>query len=210
MLRIAIRSAALLALAAFVPASYGTITIYTSQAAFNAATTAQGVDTFTGFSISGTTPSPISRNAGAYSYQAACSTSSFFGAGTVANPWLSTNVAADTVTFSAFSASISAIGGNFFGSNSAGSFAAGDVALTVTDGDGTVSQSIIGATVTSFLGFVSTNTITSMTLASVAVPGSVLWPTADNLVLAQAIPAPSCGLALLGVAGMVARRRRSN
>lgn len=182
------------------------ITVYTSQAAFNAATAAQGVDTYTGFSITGVTPSPINRTAGAYSYTAAA-TNGFFGAGTVANPWLSTNTATDTVTFNAFSAGVQAVGGNFFGSNIAGAFAAGDIMLSATDADGTVNHTIISATTASFVGFVSNGSISSMTLSAVQPAGAFLWPTADNFTLAQAVPAPGAA-ALLGLGGLAATRRR--
>ena len=60
--------------------SQAAITVYTSLAAFNAATSAPGTDTYTGFSITGTTPSPINRSAGVYTYTAATSTTTFFGA----------------------------------------------------------------------------------------------------------------------------------
>ena len=91
--------------------------MYTSQAAFLAAVTSAGVDTFAGFSITGTTPSPITRLAGGYGYTATVSTSTCYGAGTTAGPWLRTNRATDSVTCNAFSGSVSAIGGNFFGSD---------------------------------------------------------------------------------------------
>lgn len=205
-----------LALAAMVCLAGGaqaTVTVYTSQAAFLAAVTAPGIDTFTGFSISGSTPSPINRTAGSYGYTATASTSTFFGAGTVANPWLSTNLATDSVTFNGFTGGVSAFGGNFFGSNISGLFAAGDVVLTATDASGTVSQTITGATTSSFIGFVSNGALLSAALAAVQPAGAVLWPTADNLTLATvaAVPEPQTYALLLsglGVLGLIARRRR--
>jgi hypothetical protein len=83
--------------------------IYTTRAAFNAATTAPGIDTFAGLSTTGSTPSPLNRTAGAYSYTA--SASAFFGAGSAANPSLSTNLQTDTITFFNFAPSISALAG---------------------------------------------------------------------------------------------------
>lgn len=203
-------AAALLVIAT---ASQAGLTVYTSQAAFLAATTAPGVDTYTGLSIIGSTPSPLIRTAGAYGYTAAVSTTSFFGAGTTANPWLSTNTATDSITFSTFTGGVQAIGGNFFGSDISGLFSAGDVTLVATDSLGaTSSQTIVAATVSSFLGFVSTGSITSLVLSAVQ-PVSPLWPTADNLTLARVAAVPEAQtyammLAGLGLMGFMARRRR--
>jgi hypothetical protein len=204
---------ALAALLATAGAAQANITVYTSLAAFNAATANPGTDTFAGLSITGSTPSPLTRTAGAYTYTVdAGPAGTFFGAGTTANPWLSTNTATDTVSFFGFSSGVVGFGGNFFGSNIAGQFAPGGVVLTATDASGTVSQTIVSATETSFLGFVSTTGILSATLAGVQVTGgSPLWPTADNVVLASAVPEPgtyAMMLAGLGVLGFMARRRR--
>jgi PEP-CTERM motif len=210
-----LRPIAFAALLGAATASQAVVTVYTSQAAFNAATTAQGVDTFTGLSITGSTPSPITRNAGAYTYTGAVTTTSFFGAGTTANPWLSTNTATDTMTFNTFIGGVQAVGGNFFGSDISGLFKAGDITVTATDASGTVTQTIVGATTTSFLGFVSTGAMTSLTVASVQPATGFLWPTVDNLTLAKnitVVPEPetyAMMLAGLGLVGFFARRRRA-
>jgi len=194
-------------------ASHAGLTVFTSQAAFLAAVENPGTDTFTGLSITGSTPSPINRAAGVYTYTASVSTTSFFGAGTTANPWLSTNTATDTITFSGFSGGASAIGGNFFGSDISGLFAAGSITLTATDSLGATStQTITGATTTSFLGFVSTGTLSSLTVTSVQPVSGFLWPTVDNLTLAVTpVPEPETYALMLGGLGAlawVARRRR--
>jgi hypothetical protein len=211
-----IKPLAAAALLATASAAHAAITVYTTLAAFNAATSAQGTDTFAGLSVTGVTLGPLNRSAGAYTYTAdAAPLGDFFGAGTSANPALSTNTAADSITFNAFSAGVAAVGGNFFGTNITGVLQSGDVTLTAMDASGSVSWTIVGATTSSFLGFVSTGSMTSLSVFAVQPSPLVLWPTVDNLVLAKAvvaIPEPSTYamlLAGLGAVGFVARRRRS-
>lgn len=172
-------------------ASKAAITVYTDQASFLAAVSSPGVDTFTGFSVTGSTPSPINRNAGPYTYTGTASTSSFFGAGTTGDPWLSVNVGTDTISFNNFApAIVSAVGGMFFDSDINGAFAAGSVTLISTDATGAVrTDTIPGATINSFRGFVSTGAMISLTVTAVQPGSGVLWPTVENLTLAQA-PAP--------------------
>jgi PEP-CTERM motif len=217
------------ALIATAGASQAAITVYTSLAAFTAATSAPGTDTFAGLSVTAGTPSPITRSAGAYGYTAdAGPAGTFFAGGTLANPFLSTNTFSDTITFNAFTGGVAAIGGNFFGSNLAGAFLSGNMTLVATDSLGAVNtQTLVAATQTNFLGFVSTGTMSSLTLCAVnatlgrcvgpldTAVAPFVWPSADNLVLAKAvsaIPEPSTYAMLmagLGAVGFIARRRRS-
>jgi hypothetical protein len=167
--------------------SRAAIVVYQTQPEFTAAVSAPGVDTYLGFSLTQPTSSPIVRFAGPYGYSGSASTSSFFGGGTTVNPWLSTNVAADMITFTPSSASVSAIGGNFFGSDVNGAFAAGDISLVATDAGSSVTRTIVGATTSSFRGFVSDDPPISLIVASVPPASGFLWPTVDNLTLALAL-----------------------
>jgi MYXO-CTERM domain-containing protein len=200
-------SAALIGLSAFAGTSQAIVTVYTTQASYLAAIGAPGVDTFEDVSITGSTASPITRSAGAFGYTAAVSTTSFFGAGSSGDHWLSTNTATDTVTFDTFTGGVQGFGGFFFGSDISGLFSAGDITLVATDASGSTPFTIIGATTSSFVGFVSDGALTSVTLASVQPSASFLWPTANDVTLGAAVPAPGAA-ALLGLGGLVARRRR--
>ncbi len=202
-------------LLAFAGASQAGLVVHTSLASFNAATSAQGTDDFTGFSITGNTPSPITRAAGAYTYRATAA-HPFFGGGTTADPFLSTDIATDSILFNNFTGPVTAIGGNFFGSNLSGLFALGDIMLTATDNSGSSTQTIVNAAMSSFLGFVSDGTLVSLSVSSVQPAAGFLWPSVDNLVLAAGpaapppLPEPSTyALLLLSLAGMGFMRRRA-
>ena len=165
------------------------ITIYTSQAAFLAAVTAPAVDTFEDFSITGTTASPVTRAVGTYGYTASAA-QLFFGAGSNADHWLSTNSATNPIVLSLFTGGVKGVGAFFFGSEIDGSFKAGNINLSATDGSGTVNQSVIGATTGSFVGFVTDGAFSQIIVASVQPAVTSLWPTVNDLTLAGVAAAP--------------------
>lgn len=182
---------------------------YSSQAAFVAAITNPGVDTFAGFSTTSSTASPIVRAAGPYGYTATVTDGGdFFGAGSAGNPWLSTNTATDLITFGSFTGGVGAVGGNFFGSNFAGAFESGDILVTYVDATGAQSTTLRAPTVGSFFGVVSlSRAINSFTVSAVQPGDNFLWPTVDNLTLGQTtVPEPgtyallATGLLALGIA----------
>jgi hypothetical protein len=211
-LRKPLAAAVLLAVAGV---SQAAISVFTTQASFLAAVTAPGVDTFADLSVTSATASPLNRTAGSYTYRAAAP-DGFFGAGSAANPWLSTNTAADAITFSNFSTGVSAIGGFFVGSDVNGAFTSGSLTLLATDLLGATSTQTIAGGVTTFLGFVSTTSMASLVLSAVQPAGGFLWPAADNVTLAVAtvaapVPEPetyALFLAGLGLLGVLGRRRR--
>jgi PEP-CTERM motif len=208
-------SAALLALPVAVQAQF---TVYTDLASFLAATSNAGTDTFESLSITSTTPSPMARLAGAFGYTASVNTTSFFGAGTAADHWLSTNTATDLVTFNGFGSGVRGVGGFFFGSTSAGAFRpATSVILRATNAAGTTTRTLLDTTLGTFLGFVSGTDIFSLTLEAVQPATGFAWPTVNDFVLAQAplanvVPEPaSIVLLATGLLGLlvVGLRRRA-
>jgi hypothetical protein len=196
-----------LCLAAMLCAATGAqaaITLYTSESAFLSAVSAPGVDTYDDLTI-GPYGDTVFRTAGAYNYQAYSDTG-IWGAGGPTDYWLSNNNRLNPIVFSGFSGGVTAFGGNFFASDIGGQFVPdGTVVLTAEDG-GSLTYTLTGATTTSFVGFVSTSPLTSVTLSN---DGGDYWPTANNVVLAVPEPA-TYGMMLAGIAllGIAARRRR--
>jgi hypothetical protein len=181
------------------------ITVYTSQSDFLAAVSATGTDTYDDLRV-GPYDSSLLRTAGAYSYTVSSPTG-LWGAGGPTDYWLSNNTRTDAITFSNFSAGVSAFGGFFFASDVDGAYVPnGDLQLTAADGT-TLTYTLNGATRNSFVGFVSDSGLASVTLLSS--PQGTYWPTANNVVLA-AVPEPATYgmfLAGLGLLGAMARRR---
>lgn len=191
--------------------AHAALTVFTSQASFLAALSTSGVDAFTGLSTTVPTASPIARSAGSFAYSAS-SPNGFFGAGTAANPALSTVTDSDSITFSNL-AGASAIGGLFFGSDFGGNFAASSVVLTATDSLGATTTQTLLAAQPIFVGFVSTGTIASLVYGTTT-PGNFVFPAVDDLTLGTArvaaIPEPeSWALLIAGIAALAVRGRRS-
>jgi hypothetical protein len=113
-----------------------------------------------------------------------------------------------TLTFSG--AAVTAIGGNFFLSNSADAFVSGPMSISLSDG---TSVTFTPGAFTDFRGFVSAGAaITSVTMAA---PGTSRFNSVDNLVLGSrltsVVPEPaSIVLTATGLfaIGLTARRRR--
>jgi hypothetical protein len=194
------------------PSSAGAvITVFTSQSSFLADTSTELV-TFDNYSKT-SYPSPQTfTQGGGFSISAL---GVLFPAGTNGGDvFMSTNNATDPMTIGSFtSGNVSAIGGNFFGSDIGGLFAAGDITVTATDASGSISQTITGATLNSFLGFTSDGAFSSLTIASVQPAQGVLWPTVNNLYVgtttATSVPEPFTILGTIFGAGYgVALKRK--
>jgi hypothetical protein len=192
-----LKALSLAALLCAASAAHADITIYTNQSAFLAAVSAPGVDTYDDLEIQLYDPT-LNRSAGSYSYTATAPLG-LFGAGSGADRWLSNNARTDSITFADFSSGVSAFGGNFFASDAAGQFVFGNMVLTASDGSSLV-YALNNADTNSFVGFVSTSPLSSVTLAT---DGGVYWPTANNVTLAMAVPEPSSWGMLLGGMGLL-------
>jgi hypothetical protein len=190
----------LLALAVFTNQASAQVTTYTNQATFLAALNAGFyTENFQSLSITGTTLGPLNFSSGGFTYAANTTTGNlFFGAGTPADHWLSTNTATDTVTITFSSGNVTAVGGFFFTSDIAGAATAGGVTVGTNQ---TALQNLLATTPTTFLGFTSPTPFTSLTLS--AIQATTVWPTANDFIVGTvaAIPEPTTW-ALMGIAGI--------
>src|SRR4051812_644359 len=142
------------------------LTTFTSQSAFLGQLPNSGVDTFDNLARS-LVGDPLPRTAGTYSYTASAGPlSDFFPSGSGSDVWLATDNRFDTIQFSNFTSAVRGVGGLFFGTNESGLFTTVPytVTVTATDAAGSVSQLLVNPTTTTFLGFVSTTSLTSLTV----------------------------------------------
>lgn len=212
-------------------AAQATTTMYTDEAAYLAAISGAATDSFDDLGIQyyGTS---LTRTVGDYSYQLSAP-QGLYGAGENGDGWISTNSDADSITISNLTGGVSAIGGYFFGSNVNGAYAdIYQVALSFLNGNGEETfEQYVHPNETTFLGFVSTTGMQSLTISVPGFPTDGLtpeqiqayfqWPTANNIILGQspqdapppAVPEPaSWALMLAGfglVGGALRGRRRS-
>jgi len=194
------------------------ISIYTTEASFLAAVgSGVGVDTYDDLDFTQPLATPISRTAGSFAYTASAGPlSNFFPAGDVASDiWLATNNRTDTMTLNGFSAGAAAVGGLFFRSSGAGLSTATPATINIraTDSFGAiVTQAQVNPANTSFVGFVSNGTISSIEVfvGTQGTGTAGVWPTINNLTVAAAGPEPesyALMLAGLGLVGWLVRRR---
>lgn len=196
------------------------LTTYSTSASFAAAVTSPLTDTFDDLTIPSSAiafASPLTRHVGTYEYSASApempADLGLFPAGTVTDSWLGPFNSGAPLVFSNFVGGVKAIGGQFFAANIGGDFLAGQkVTVTVIDSQGATASTIFdAATLTSFAGFSSTGTISSLTIS---VSNVEAFAVANNLILAQVaapVPEPAAGAMLLAGMGALAalRRRRS-
>jgi len=179
-------------------ASSAAMISFTNQFVWNAYATASGAsiatENFNSFA-NGFAPS-ASGSTGGISWTASAASGLFIDGGQ-----MSTNQP-ETLNFT-FAPGVQGVSGNIYSTDISFNIVASIVQVTLTDG-----SSYIGYTdsAASFVGFYSTGaTIASMSITSSNLSGGSLFPTVNNLYFAS-IPAPGA-LALVGLAGLTARRR---
>lgn len=210
--------AALVALCAGSGAAQATLTVYISHADFMAALSSSGLDSFDDLDPTQSLGTPLNRTAGSYGYSASVGPSGgFWPAGTLGgDAWLSASQPTDSISFSAFSGGVNAVGGNFFGNDLYGDVTPTQtIRVSASDADGNKTISVLNPGKNAFLGFVSNGAISSLQVW-VGVQGSGetdVWPAINNLTLGSvaAVPEPqtyALMLGGLGLLGFMARRKK--
>ena len=159
-----------------------------------------GTETFN--SYNGFYSSPLTGSVGGINWSATATGGLFCSSG-----YFSTNNPV-TATFT-FAPGVMAVGANIFGTNSNFDIVAARITVTLADGSFYTAST---SGVTGFVGFISTiSAISSLTMNAVGAPGSNVYVTADNMYfgVVGVVPAPGA-VALIGLAGLVASRRRRN
>ena len=200
----------ILSAAAFQASVSAATTIYTDPALFFAAVTSLGTETFESLPTPVGVPSnPYSFSVGGISVSASTGGNGLASVGSLSDKWISTVLATDALEFSFSGTPAYAVGGYFFGNNFSGFFTAGDVTVATND---LTSTTVINATTTSFVGFVSSAPITSLSVTAVQPSGDTLWPTLNDMVFGapSAVPEPGTAMVhgLVGAAGLAMAMRR--
>jgi hypothetical protein len=202
---------ALLGIASFANAQ--TIT-YNNQATFLAnVVPGYYLENFNSLSNGTFYPNPLNFSGNGFAFTVSA-TNGLYGAAGNGGSALSTNTATDPITFTFTGAPVTAIGGNFFGSDINGNFSAANINITLSNG---FTTTLTTPSLTAFSGFtVSSGSISTLTVSSVQPQSGFLWPTVDNLIIGTstaAVPAPSSFASLLagaGMGGIMLRRRKRN
>ena len=201
-----------------------TIKEYTTRSSFATAVLDSDTDMFADLD-SQLVPTPLDRPMGRFSYSinATAGTQSDLIYGLPSAPssdpatWLTTNAVESVVTFSGFAPDVNGIGASFFTTTFAGDiWLYPDAALRVTArfASGSVSKVLSQTTDTSFLGFVSTDQLLTLTIAAIQpASGGPYWLTVGGLTVASLSPVPEASTAALlsvglSMIGWLARGRR--
>ena len=159
-----------------------------------------GTETFN--SYNGYYASPLTGSVGGINWSATAPGGLFCQTG-----YFSTNNPV-SATFT-FAPGVMSVGANIFGTDSNFNIVAARITVTLADGFSYIASTSVP---TDFVGFISNGAaISSLTMNAVGAPGSNVYVTADNMYfgVVGVVPAPGA-VALIGLAGLVASRRRRN
>jgi hypothetical protein len=192
---------------------------YTDSAAFFGAISASNyTENFNGIPAPGFVSTPTNFSGNGFSFTATTTNTSgnqLYGLtnGGGSDRWITLYFPEFGLVFTNFSLNVSAIGGNFFATDSAGFFTNTPINVSILLSDSsTFSTNYTPSGATSFLGvtFNTNVSVSSLIISNLNVPPQ--FPTANNLIIGV-VPEPSTyallGLAAAGFAGYVIRRRRA-
>jgi hypothetical protein len=184
-------------------------TVYTDKTAFLAALSpGYYTETFSTLAVNTLLSSPIVLNSGPNQFEVSTGSGDFYNAANGSDVWLSTDIRSESVNFSAFANSPTAIGGYFFLTNSSGSPNTGTINANLNSGAAT--SSITTASSTNFIGFVSTNN-TPLSSLLLTTSATTWWVTANDVIVGKALPVsePSTYILALIASGVMIRIGRN-
>jgi hypothetical protein len=196
-----------------IPTARAEVSVYTNSASFSSVASNLFTDTFDDLPIQAMFSSTLRVN-GPYTYTVSAA-GGLFPAGTSADVWMSTTISGRDLEFTGFSGEVRAVGGWFFGTDLSGAFVADQlITVSAVDASGALASiTLNGATLTSFAGFVSSDSLLLSVRVSIA--NEEVWATANNLSVASgvmaSVPEPSAWITLIAalpLVGTVTRRRK--
>jgi hypothetical protein len=184
-------------------------TIYTDYAAFLAAVGGMGGESFDGLPAPGSIlGEDRSFSVGGISVVASTQ-GKLYTAGSGPDIWLSTFEDDVAIEFYFTGETLYAVGGSFFTSDLKGYETPGSVKLMTND---LTTHTVTYSAMTSFVGFVSDQPITSVSVVAVQPGDGPVWPTVNNLVFGpvSAVPEPESAMiqGMVGWAGVMLGWRR--
>ena len=187
--------------------------IYTDRAAFLWAVAGVGGEGFDGLAVPGSLLGET-RSFSVAGISVVASTGSELGselytAGSGADIWLSTVVPEQAIDFDFSGEALYAVGGYFFTSDNSGEWTAGSVEVMTND---LTAHTVTYSATTSFVGFISDEPITRLSVEAVQPGSGPVWPTVNNLVFGpvSAVPEPESAMiqGMVGWAGVMLAWRR--